>query len=332
MVASFDAQTRGEHVSRDLPRRPRLHELALQRRVDGLFRAMASDFLLREQFVTDPAQVTSEYVHGERLRPDAAATINYFVYSCLASDYLISWFREYAIQHGGRRILRQDFVRDFSRAVVDNRGGHVVSALADLAMSDAPRIALHEDWLQVIFGHWRFGEDGTDGTGTDATGTDSTGTDTTGTAVTDTTGTSTGTDITGTSTGTDITGTSTGTDITGTSTDQTGTGVTDLTGTDLTGTGLTTGPVTNQTLTAVTWTALPPPITQKTTESTTPFTHTGITRSPFTTHTTVDQFTSFLGSSYVIVTLEALTQFARQLIRAGALDAGVEAFAGYERR
>jgi len=41
---------------------------AVLRRFDALFRAMSQDFLLREQFVTDPAQIASEYVYGPASR------------------------------------------------------------------------------------------------------------------------------------------------------------------------------------------------------------------------------------------------------------------------
>lgn len=293
-------------------------QLALQRRLDALFRALASDFLLREQFITDPAQIASEYINGKRIAPDQAAAMNYLIYSCLANNYLISWLRDYAMRSDGQEpITQQRFVRDFSAAVVEQRAPHVVSALAHFALHDTARIQLDDNWLQVIFGRWHhFGEeetdDATDSTGTDSTdstdATDSTdSTDSTGTDATDSTGTdSTGTDATGTdTTGTDNTGTdTTGTDATGTD----ATDATDATGTDL-----------NSTLTAVTWKTYITDTTDKTHPSTTPFTHTGMTRSPITTVTTLNT-ERFLGTSHVIITLEALTSYARHLIRSGALE------------
>jgi hypothetical protein len=288
-------------------------QLALQRRLDALFRALASDFLLREQFITDPAQIASEYINGKRIAPDKAAAMNYLIYSCLANNYLISWLRDYAMRSDGQEpITQQRFVRDFSAAVVEQRAPHVVSALAHFALHDTARIQLDDNWLQVIFGRWHhFGEEGTDDA-TDSTGTDSTdstdatdstdSTDSTGTDATD----STGTDATGTdTTGTDNTGTdTTGTDATGTD----ATDATDATGTDL-----------NSTLTAVTWKTYITDTTDKTHPSTTPFTHTGMTRSPITTATTLNT-ERFLGTSHVIITLEALTSYARHLIRSGALE------------
>ncbi|WP_208023421.1 hypothetical protein [Duganella alba] len=282
-------------------------QLALQRRLDALFRALASDFLLREQFITDPTQITAEYIGGKRIAPEEAAAMNYLIYSCLANNYLISWFRDYSMRSDGTTITQESFVRDFSVAVVEQRAHHVVSALSHFALNDKVRIRLDNDWLQAIFGHWhQIGEDGTDDA-TDATGTDD---------ATDTTGTDDATDSTGTdATGTDATGT--GTDATGTdATDSTGTGITgtDSTGTDSTGTDQ------NSTLTAITWKTYITDTTDKTHPSTTPFTHTGMTRSPITTATTLNT-ERFLGTSHVVITLEALTSYARQLIRAGALDA-----------
>jgi hypothetical protein len=283
-------------------------QLALQRRLDALFRALASDFLLREQFITDPAQIASEYINGKRIAPEESAAMNYLIYSCLANNYLISWLRDYAMRSDGKAITQQSFVREFSIAVVEQRAHHVVSALAHFALHDTSRIQLDDNWLQVIFGRWhRFGEDGTDDA-TDSTGTDDTGTDSTDS--TDSTGTDDATDSTGTDDATDSTGTdTTGTDSTGT--DDTGT---DITGTDSTGTDQ------NSTLTAVTWKTYITSSTEQTHPSTTPFTHTGMTRSPITTAVTLNT-ERFLGTSHVIITLEALTSYARQLIRSGALDA-----------
>lgn len=303
-------------------------QLALQRRLDALFRALASDFLLREQFITDPAQIASEYINGKRIAPEQSAAMNYLIYSCLANNYLISWLRDYAMRSDGKEpITQQRFVRDFSAAVVGQRAHQVVSALAHFALHDTARIKLDDNWLQVIFGRWHhFGEEGTD-EATDSTGTESTdSTDSTGTDdATDTTGTdSTGTDNTGTdSTGTDGTGTDAtdATDVTDAtdatdSTDNTGnTGIT-ATGTDATDS---TGTDQNSTLTAVTWKTYITDTTDKTHPSTTPFTHTGMTRSPITTATTLNT-ERFLGTSHVIITLEALTSYARHLIRSGALD------------
>lgn len=262
-------------------------QLALQRRLDALFRALASDFLLREQFITDPAQIASEYINGKRIAPDKAAAMNYLIYSCLANNYLISWLRDYAMRSDGQEpITQQRFVRDFSAAVVEQRAPHVVSALAHFALHDTARIQLDDNWLQVIFGRWHhFGEEETDDA-TDSTGTDST-------------------DATDSTDSTD----STGTDATGT--DATGTDATDAT--DATGTDL------NSTLTAVTWKTYITDTTDKTHPSTTPFTHTGMTRSPITTATTLNT-ERFLGTSHVIITLEALTSYARHLIRSGALE------------
>jgi hypothetical protein len=298
-------------------------QLALQRRLDALFRALASDFLLREQFITDPAQIASEYINGKRIAPEESAAMNYLIYSCLANNYLISWLRDYAMRSDGKAITQQNFVREFSTAVVEQRAHHVVSALAHFALHDTSRIQLDDNWLQVIFGRWhRFGEDGTDDA-TDSTGTDDTGTDSTDS--TDSTGTDDATDSTGTDDATDSTGTGTdgtGTDDTGT--DSTGTDgtSTDFTGTDITGTDSTdsTGTDQNSTLTAVTWKTYITDTTEKTHPSTTPFTHTGMTRSPITTAVTLNT-ERFLGTSHVIITLEALTSYARQLIRSGALDA-----------
>ena len=257
---------------------------------------------------------------GKRITPENAAALNHLIYSVLASQRMIQWCRRYAIaQTSADRITHRQFMRDFSHAVAHSGAAHVVEGLTTLAMSPTA-MRLEDAWLQVVFGPWMRGDDGTGDTGTDST------------------------DITGSTDSTDITDITeiTGTDITGTdysspaptslaptspapispapmSRDITAritgiTGITFITGTDVTGT-----------LTAITWSTYITGTGTGTfgtgtfTDSTTPFTHTGITRSPFTTYTTdrgpLDPY--FFGMSYVVVALDALTAYSRQLLRSG---------------
>ena len=79
-----------------MPNVPSWGEPGVVRRFDALFRAMSTDFLLREQFVTDPAQVVSEFVYRTQLEPGVAATINRLVYSVAANAGLLTWIRRTA--------------------------------------------------------------------------------------------------------------------------------------------------------------------------------------------------------------------------------------------
>ena len=49
-----------------------MHQAAVLRRVDALFRALSTDFLLREQFITDPA-----HDWGITLAQDEASSVIY---------------------------------------------------------------------------------------------------------------------------------------------------------------------------------------------------------------------------------------------------------------
>jgi hypothetical protein len=87
-----------------------------KRRVDALFRALSSDFLLREQFVTDPAQILTEYVSGKRLDPDAAAAANQLVYAMVSNPRLLRWLESYG--RGSAEVpAGEAFARDFARAL-----------------------------------------------------------------------------------------------------------------------------------------------------------------------------------------------------------------------
>jgi hypothetical protein len=105
-----------------------LRRAAAARRLDALFKATSSDFLLREQFVTDPAQILSEYVHGASAAPSAASVTNHLLYSVMANRRLRTWLSEYATRHKGTW-SRQDFLTDLGRAVAREGDEHVVYAL-----------------------------------------------------------------------------------------------------------------------------------------------------------------------------------------------------------
>ncbi|GIF94138.1 hypothetical protein [Catellatospora chokoriensis] len=103
-------------------------ELRLKRRVDALFKAMSSDFLLREQFVTDPAQVFYEYVDGERPSAEVTQAANQLTYAVLSHPPLLQWLRDYASGHPD--MPPEDvFAKDFSRAVARHGDDEVVLAL-----------------------------------------------------------------------------------------------------------------------------------------------------------------------------------------------------------
>ena len=89
-----------------------LQRAAVVRRVDALFRAMSSDFLLREQFVTDPAQILSEYVYSKKLSPEETAPINHLIYSVMANRGLLRWLRDRSFQPRGREQSSGDSSRN----------------------------------------------------------------------------------------------------------------------------------------------------------------------------------------------------------------------------
>src|SRR5262245_56518803 len=95
---------------------PLLQRAAITRRLNALFRAMASDYLLREQFVTDPAQILSEYVHGAGLSPATASVSNQLLYGLMANPKLRSWLTKYATDHHDEPPPRDKFLSDLGHA------------------------------------------------------------------------------------------------------------------------------------------------------------------------------------------------------------------------
>jgi len=118
-----------------------LTEGKTSRRADALFKTLSTDYLLREQFVTDPAQILSEYVFGERLTERASDAANQLVYSVMSNPRLRDWMTEYARDLNGATPTRHAFALEFARAVAA-RGDEFVNLALIRGASEA-----HDDFV-----------------------------------------------------------------------------------------------------------------------------------------------------------------------------------------
>jgi len=121
------------------------------RRVDALFQAMSQDYLLRQQFITNPISVLSEYVYGTPIPAERAAPSNQLIYSVLAERDLLSWLHVYASDHRGAVPTGRQFLADFSRAVVDHGGVLPVTALIRSSVDGNSLVEFDEDLLHFFF-------------------------------------------------------------------------------------------------------------------------------------------------------------------------------------
>src|SRR6266404_5381294 len=81
-----------------------------------------------------------------------AAITNQLLYSVMSSPQLLSWLREYAIEHRRNPPSRHQFIRDFSRAVAEHDGHCVIPALIRSSVENQPVYGFDEAFLHVIFG------------------------------------------------------------------------------------------------------------------------------------------------------------------------------------
>jgi hypothetical protein len=121
------------------------------RRVEALIRAMASDMLLREQFVTNPAQVLGNYLTGDRLPAESAEPANQLIYSIAANPDLIRWLQSYSQTQAGRVPDPHEFAVTFGRAVADNNAYEVIFALQRAASTRNTSVAIDQTVLEVLF-------------------------------------------------------------------------------------------------------------------------------------------------------------------------------------
>jgi hypothetical protein len=122
------------------------------RRTGALFKALATDFLLREQFVTDPSQVLGEFVLGERPSAEAGDAANQLVYAVMSNPRLRNWLGAYARHKKGTAPLRDEFAQGFAKAVARFGDDATVLSLIRGASADDNHFALQADLLRSIVG------------------------------------------------------------------------------------------------------------------------------------------------------------------------------------
>ncbi|MEN2786955.1 hypothetical protein ACFOKI_08470 [Sphingomonas qilianensis] len=155
---------------------PTLGFAATVRRVDALFNAMSADYLLREQFVTDPAQILAEYVHGRKLPPEEALSLNRLIYLMMSNEGLVSWFLDRALRYDEPPAQQvEDFVEAFSAAVLEHGDASLLAALIRGAAVSVPIVRLDERLISEALRTLLAVTDGTEhspsGTGTQQSGT-----------------------------------------------------------------------------------------------------------------------------------------------------------------
>ena len=134
------------------------------RRTDALFRALSTDYLLREQFVTDPAQILSEYLYGKRLTDEASDAANQLLYCVLSNPRLRRWMADYSGHLKGSTPTNHEFALQFARAVA--KQGDELTALSLIRTASEGRgdFVVQADLLRSIIAviGTRFGSGGTE--------------------------------------------------------------------------------------------------------------------------------------------------------------------------
>lgn len=134
------------------------------RRADALFKALSTDYLLREQFVTDPAQIMAEYISGQRLPGETSDVANQLLYSVMSNPRLRDWMAQYSRHLNGATPTRHAFAVQFARAVSVRGDGLTALALIRGAVAGRESFVVQADLLRafitVIGGH--LGSSGTE--------------------------------------------------------------------------------------------------------------------------------------------------------------------------
>jgi hypothetical protein len=120
------------------------------RRVEALFKTLSADYLLREQFVTDPAQVLSEYVGGAHISDERSDAANQLLYAVLSNPRLRDWMTSYSRTLSGEVPGRDAFARAFAKAVASYGDEAIALALIRGAADGRDHFTLQSDLLRAL--------------------------------------------------------------------------------------------------------------------------------------------------------------------------------------
>lgn len=119
-------------------------------RTHAMLRAMSADYLLREQFATDPIQVYCDYVAPGREVGQKADAASQLIFSVFSSPHLRRWIGDYARRLGGRVPSRHVFAREFAGAVAASRDPLVALALVRGAAVGEGHFELQADFFRAV--------------------------------------------------------------------------------------------------------------------------------------------------------------------------------------
>ncbi|WP_201785097.1 hypothetical protein, partial [Streptomyces azureus] len=125
---------------------------------------MATDLLLREQFVTDPAQILSEYVDGQQISPQRSSALNQLIYAVAVDTDVLRWLRSYVLTNQETPVSRDRFMVEFGRAVTENRSLPVVLALLRFSLEKEDIAAVDESLVYILNNCGMFHEEQLSGT------------------------------------------------------------------------------------------------------------------------------------------------------------------------
>ncbi|MGW6793885.1 hypothetical protein [Streptomyces chartreusis] len=134
----------------DAQRSTVMSRAATLRRIDALFQAMETDFLLREQFITGPTQILMEYIAGPSVTSEQSALADRLIYSVFANPKLLQWFQEYVHRNTDKVPTGEQFLADFCEATVSHGGRDVVAALLEGCVAETGMYGLTDELLHYF--------------------------------------------------------------------------------------------------------------------------------------------------------------------------------------
>ncbi|WP_093515754.1 hypothetical protein [Stigmatella erecta] len=85
----------------------------------ALFQELDTDEKAQQRFIQDPSGIIMDRVFQEKLPPQRASEANRLLFSVLANKQFLRWMDQYASEHQGQRVGKDEFNQDFAKALLE---------------------------------------------------------------------------------------------------------------------------------------------------------------------------------------------------------------------
>lgn len=101
----------------------------LREKTASFFDRLDADSRFRSEFLANPSGTALSNVFGSDAGAQQASAANRVLFAMLANDRFRTWLETYETQRDGKTLTREEFARDFAKAIIDYADRDIIDGL-----------------------------------------------------------------------------------------------------------------------------------------------------------------------------------------------------------